>query len=215
MSKQKKILATSLWAMAVLMMVGIIATLSEIKSHQAVANVTGPMAGGQDQPPMPEFDVAPFSMTNQLGQTVTNTDLKGHVWIAAFIFTRCTQLCPMMAVELSTLQQKITNPSVKLVSFSVDPKYDTPAVLKAYGQQHNADPDRWWLVTGDATTIGNVATSLKLGVALGEKPGQLTHSDKFVLIGPDGKSRGIYNGTDDIEINRLARDAEKLAAGTP
>lgn len=209
MNKRKKIIATSLWAVAVLAMVGLVAGLSEIHEHEARASQVEAQV---DQSPMPEFDVAKFSVTDQLGQTVSNETLKGHVWIAAFIFTRCTQLCPMMSSELAVLQQKISNPSVKIVSFSVDPKFDTPAVLKVYGAHYGADHNRWMLVTGATKTIGDVATSLKLGVALGPNPGTLTHSDKLVLIGPDGKSRGIYSGIDDNDVKRLASDAEKLAS---
>jgi protein SCO1/2 len=211
MSKRNKILATSLWAMAVLVMVGLVACLSVIRDHEARAAQVLPDV---QEPAMPEFQVADFSLVDQLGRTVTNQSLKGHVWIAAFIFTRCNQLCPMMSTELAVLQQKITDPSVKIVSFSVDPKFDTPAVLKVYGQRYHADSNRWYLVTGNPLTIGNVATSLKLGVALGPVPGLLTHSEKLVLLGPDGKSRGVYSGIDDNDINKLAADAQKLAAAS-
>ncbi|HWB53119.1 MAG TPA: SCO family protein [Tepidisphaeraceae bacterium] len=215
MSKRNKILATSLWGAAVLLMVGIVACLSEIRAHQAQASSVGAEIAeeNQVQPPMPEFTVAPFALTNQFGQHITNDTLKGHVWIASFIFTRCQQLCPMMSAEIETLQHKIKNPSVRIVSFSVDPKYDTPTVLKAYGQKYHADFDKWMFLTGPTSAIGDVATSLKLGVALGPNPAQLTHSDKLVLIGPDGKSRGIYTGIDDKQVNKLAEDADKLAAG--
>jgi protein SCO1 len=216
MSKRNKILATSLWGAAVLLMVGIVACLSEIRAHQAKASAVDVEIAqeNQQQPPMPEFQVAPFSLTNQFGQNVTNDILKGHVWIASFIFTRCQQLCPMMSAEIETLQHKIKNPSIRILSFSVDPKYDTPTVLKAYGEKYHADFNKWEFLTGAPTTIGNVASSLKLGVALGQNPGQLTHSDKLVLIGPDGKSRGIYTGIDDNEVNKLAKDADNLAAGS-
>lgn len=214
MSKRNKILATSLWVAALLLMVGLIAFLSVIHSHQAQAsNIAGEIAAENQQPPMPEFEVANFSLTDQLGQKVSNQSLKGHVWIASFIFTRCNQLCPMMSTELETLQKKISNPAIKIVSFSVDPKWDTPKVLEAYGKRYNADDKRWLFLTGEQKTIGDVATSLKLGVAMGPNPNVLTHSDKLVLIGPDGKSRGIYTGIDDSDINKLAADAEKLAAG--
>ncbi|HEY1684848.1 MAG TPA: SCO family protein [Tepidisphaeraceae bacterium] len=209
MSKRKKILATSLWVIAVLAMAALVACLSEIRAHEARAAQVQPTVG---EPAFPEFNVADFSVTDQLNRPVSNQSLKGHVWVAAFIFTRCTQLCPMMSTELAVLQHKITNPSVKIVSFTVDPQYDTPAILKTYGQRYNADSDRWFLVTGNQKTIGDVATSLKLGVALGPNPNVLTHSDKLVLIGPDGVSRGVYSGIDENDIKKLAADADKLAA---
>lgn len=211
MTRRNKILATSLWAVALLAMAGMIACFAIIRGHELRASQIPP----EVQPPLPSFDVANFSLTDQLGQKVSADSLKGHVWIASFIFTRCVQLCPMMSTELSTLQNKLTNPDIKIISFSVDPKFDTPSVLKAYGQRYHANNNRWLFLTGDPMMIGNVATSLKLGVALGPVPGQLTHSDKLVLIGPDGKSHGIYTGIDDNDINRLAIDAEKLATSHP
>ena len=155
MSKQKKILAAGLWATVVLMALAIVGSWAFLRQRKAEASsgISFEMEPEDQEPPMPEFAVAPFSLTDQLGKTITNNDLKGHIWIASFIYTRCTQLCPMMSAEMRKLQGKIPNPSIRFVSFSVDPKHDTPAVLKTYAEKYHADPNRWILLTGQPKTI--------------------------------------------------------------
>jgi hypothetical protein len=87
------------------------------------------------------FDpVADFTLVNQDGQTVTRADLAGKVWVASFLFTRCCTSCPQVSANLARLQHELAGQDgVVLVSFSVDPDHDTPAVLKAYAEAHGAD----------------------------------------------------------------------------
>jgi protein SCO1/2 len=214
MSKQRTIM-TAVWAVLVLLMVGLIASrgLNARETSPPAATVVTDAATAHVTPAeIPPYEVPPFSLTDQEGRTVTRDDLKGHVWVAAFIFTRCSDTCPMMSTKMAKLQKNVADPSVKLVSFSVDPAHDTADVLKTYAAKFDADPDRWHLLTGDRTVIEHVAWELKLATQMAEKPENITHSDRFVLIDRDGKARGMYSGGDDEMMTKLAADATALAS---
>ena len=90
--------------------------------------------------------VPDFSLTGQNGQAVSRTDLRGLVWVADFVFTSCTGPCPELTLRMRSLQKSLrkAGPGVKLVSFSLDPETDTPAVLTRYAERYHADPDRWY-----------------------------------------------------------------------
>jgi protein SCO1/2 len=100
---------------------------------------------------------------------------------------------------------------VRLVSFTVDPEHDTPAVLKEYGQGRGAQPGRWYFVTGSKQQMFDVAAGMKLTAKPAEGDDAILHSPKFLLIDAEGRVRGIYNGTDEQEVKQLAADAATLA----
>lgn len=103
--------------------------------------------------------VGPFKLQERSGQSITHENLKNHLWVAAFIFTSCTAECPMMGAEMAKIQDTMkTHPRFKLVSFTVDPGHDTVSVLAAYGKRFQADPQKWWFVTGSKDTLYEVAT---------------------------------------------------------
>jgi protein SCO1/2 len=102
--------------------------------------------------------VTPFTLTNQAGGRVTLSDLAGKVWVADIIFTRCAGPCPRMTQQMRELQTRFAgNPDVRLVSLTTDPAYDTPEILKRYGDKFGAQSDRWWFLTGTTTEIATLA----------------------------------------------------------
>jgi cytochrome oxidase Cu insertion factor (SCO1/SenC/PrrC family) len=107
-----------------------------------------------------------FALINQLGRPVRRVDLSGKVWIASFIFTTCPDECPLMTAEMSRLQSDLANVSDLLfVSISVSPEHDTPAVLSEYASQFQADPNRWFFLTGDKRAIYHLAREgFRLGI---------------------------------------------------
>jgi protein SCO1 len=153
-----------------------------------------------------------FTLTDQQARSIARDDLRGHVWVASFFFSRCAGTCPMTSAKMAKLQSEVTNRDVRLVSFSMDSQYDTPEVLREYAKQFDADPQRWHMLTGDQAQITNVVESLGLADALqGQKAENLIHSDRFVLIDRDGRTRGFYISTDENALRHLADDAAKLA----
>ncbi len=104
---------------------------------------------------LPVYAAIPdFALTDQNGRPVRRTDLEGKVWIASFIFTNCRDECPLMTAEMAQLQAGFADvPDFRLVSISVDPERDQPAVLSQYADRFNADPARWLFLTGDKQAI--------------------------------------------------------------
>jgi protein SCO1/2 len=166
---------------------------------------------------LPVHAVLPdFALTEASDRAVGLADLRGQVWVAGFIFTRCAGTCPIITHYMGQLQELLpARADLKLVSFSVDPEYDTPAVLRAYARQHRADPTRWWFLTGPKAEIYRLtreAFRLTLDDQAGTPEEPVLHSAKLVLVDRAGQVRGYYDGTDMDNIRRLARDARRLAA---
>lgn len=115
-----------------------------------------PQSGGLSVP-LRERRLAPapsFRLTERSGKEITSADLRGKVWIADFIFTRCVDVCPVMSAQMARLQSEFSDePGLKLVSISVDPEHDRPAILARYATQFHADPERWYFLTGDKKAI--------------------------------------------------------------
>src|SRR3989442_9887469 len=102
--------------------------------------------------------VADFTLTNQEGRVVSLADLRGHVWVADIIFTRCAGPCPKMTREMKLLQDALPKDSgAKLVTLTTDPEFDTPQVLQAYGEKFGADAARWTFLTGGKKEIAALA----------------------------------------------------------
>jgi len=161
----------------------------------------------------PLWDSPDFTLTNQQGGETSERDLRGHVWISDFIFTQCGGSCPVMTAKMARLQKEIADPSVKLVSFSVDPDHDTPALLKAYGQKYQADFSRWsFLCSPGHKAIWDVAKGMKITAEASDQQDQILHSDRFLLTDADGHVRGVYDSADDRAMTRLAADALKLSS---
>jgi protein SCO1/2/putative membrane protein len=155
--------------------------------------------------PPPSTDVlgsvADFALTERSGQTVHRDDLKGKVWIAAFVFTCCNQSCPHISSNMERLQRDLAgNPDVVLVSFSVNPASDDPETLRAYADSYHADPDRWLFLTGKEDEVYHlIRDSFHLAVQQNEgaerTPGnEVMHSSKLTVVDRQGRIRGYYDG---------------------
>ena len=171
-------------------------------------------AGSPTQEALPVLSTVPdFALIDQDGKPIQLADLKGKIWVADLIFTKCEGICPVMSSNFSKLQNSLAKTDVRLVSFSVDPEYDSGAVLREYASRYNADPAKWTFVTGHRPTIFSLAkTGFLLGVdSAGLTPEALvTHSEKFVLIDKQGQMRGYYNGTDSTSEIRILEDISRL-----
>ena len=146
--------------------------------------------------------VPPFSLTERSGKTITNRDLTGKIWVADFIYTTCPGPCPLVTASMARVQNALENdPRVQLVTFTVDPETDTPAVLAKYADQYGADPDRWWFLTGPEKPLYDLIQNGFLQVVQDNRgqpalAGQytVTHSTYFVLVDADGNMRGSFEG---------------------
>ena len=151
-----------------------------------------------------------FTLTDQNGRSVRAADLRGHAWVADFIFTRCPSICPLLTEKMAGLAANPKAKDLRFVSFSVDPSYDTPAVLSAYAAAHHAD---WTFLTGPIATIDAVAAGAKLALERDPAkpaPTAILHGTHFVLIDADGQIRGYTDSSDDDALARLLADAATI-----
>ncbi len=166
--------------------------------------------------------VPDFELVDRTGRTITRQDLAGDFWIADFIFTRCTGICPTLTARMAWLKSSLgETPAagrVRFVSFTVDPAWDTPDVLRRYAAAAApaaADTRGWLFLSGPSERIHRlVGEGFHLSVASGgpgSSPGDLiTHSDRLVLVDPDGRIRAYYRGGDEDSVDKLADDLLRL-----
>jgi protein SCO1/2 len=148
----------------------------------------------------------PFSFTSQEGKPFTEKDIEGKVVIADYIFTRCQTICPKMSSNLEAVQRAFAdNPDVVLLSHTVDPEYDTVAVLNSYAKLHGALAGKWYFLTGEKAKLYKQAAEGYKIVANEDAtgPDAFVHSDRIVLLDKNGYIRGYYNGTDSMQIDTL------------
>jgi cytochrome oxidase Cu insertion factor (SCO1/SenC/PrrC family) len=164
----------------------------------------------QPQQPLEVYGRAPdFTLTDQRGASFASTSLAGQVTVLDFIYTRCTDACPLLSATFQQVQRKLAGDKllgskVTLVSLSVDPQHDTPSVLSEYSQQFKADPGGWKFLTGDWDQVYDVVTGLKVAArpprpaADAPAPGgtELTHSTRIVIIDPQQQVRAYLEGQD-------------------
>ncbi len=168
------------------------------------------------KPPVDTLGKAPaFKFEDRSGAMVSNSDLNGKFWVADFIFTRCAGSCPVLGEQMKRLQKDWKgSPKLDLVTFTVDPDYDTAAVLKEYAADLGADPKQWFFLTGAKKDLLQTAEEGFKLTAIenpGAEPGALfIHSTKLVLVGPDGTILGYYDGTDNTEFQKLRDELKSL-----
>jgi len=150
--------------------------------------------------------VAAFTLTNQDGQITTLADFSNHVWVADIVFTRCAGPCPRLTQQMHGLQLLLPE-STKLVTLTTDPEFDSPTVLKKYGQRFDADFNRWTFLTGTKNEIAALASgSLKLS-AQPVKPADqkdvadlFIHTTIFVIVDKHARLRGFFEtGGDGVD----------------
>ncbi len=155
-----------------------------------------------------------FTFLKRDGRTVTRDDLLGSIWIADFIFTTCAGPCPTLSLRMRSLQQGIAkyDGDVKLVSFSVDPTYDQPPVLRAYAKRYQADPKLWWFLTsGDEESMHELVQKGFLQALSPSTGGSaIIHSTQFVLVDRKGAIRTWYDGLEAASKALILRDVEIL-----
>lgn len=158
--------------------------------------------------------IADFSLTNQNGVTITQDDYKNKIYVADFFFTTCGTICPVMTSNMKKVQQSILlDAEIKLLSHTVMPEIDTVAQLKRYAIEKGVITNKWNLVTGSKKEIYNLARKSYLVAKYDptkEDGYGLVHTENFVLVDKQKRIRGMYDGTDDEDINRLLEDIEIL-----
>lgn len=160
--------------------------------------------------------VADFEFTTQDNDTLSLDDLEGQWWVADFVFTNCATTCLPMTSNMALLQDKIKDKdidNVQLITFTVDPEYDTPEVLKEFAEEYDADLQTWSFLTGyDFETVKEL--SIKSFRNLVQEPesgsNQVTHGTRFFLVNPEGEVIKNYDGLKSDEMDVIAEELQVL-----
>jgi protein SCO1/2 len=157
--------------------------------------------------------IADFSFTNQNGETITQKDYEGKIYVADFFFTTCQTICPMMTNNMVDVQKAfLNNDKVKILSHTVTPEIDSVPVLKKYALDKGVDDKMWNMVTGDKKDIYYIARKSYLAVKTGkpEEMYDMVHTENFVLVDAKRRVRGFYDGTKKEDVQRLIEDVNWL-----
>jgi protein SCO1/2 len=163
--------------------------------------------------------VPDFLLTERNGSSVSLAELRGKIWVADFIYTTCTDTCPLQTAMMAKLQEEYAGKQdVQLVSFTVDPERDTPPVLTAYAAKHQADANRWYFLTGQRDRILRlIQDGFHLSVATlpndVEPGGMIPHSPRFVLVDKQSRIRGYYDSRELQAFVRLKNHIDTLVKG--
>ncbi len=157
-----------------------------------------------------------FSFINQDSIVVTDKDFDGKIYVADFFFTSCPSICPVMHRNMLKVYEKFKgNPDVKIISHTIDYKYDTPSVLKRYATKLGIEGTQWEFLRGTKDSVYTIAEQNYL-VAVQEDNSAddhagLVHQGWFVLIDKEKRLRGTgYDGTDEKQVDKLISDMQIL-----
>ncbi len=154
-----------------------------------------------------------FSFVNHQNQKVTHKDMDGKIYVADFFFTTCPTICPLMKSNMLKVYERFKdNDDVRILSHTIDPGHDTPAVLGQYASDLGVETGMWQFVTGEREKIYEIGQKHYM-VSAGtdpDEPGGFIHSGSFILVDKDKHVRGMYDGTSELSTAQLIRDMRNL-----
>ena len=157
--------------------------------------------------------IAPFEFIDQDSARITNETFKDKIYIADFFFTSCRTICPIMKTQLLRVYDTIqNNADVLILSHTIDPEFDTVALLHDFAERLGVESKKWHFVTGVKDSIYKIAQTSYFATAMEDKTESdgFIHSGAFLLIDKSGRIRGKYDGTKEEDVNRLIVDIERL-----
>ncbi|HEY9488634.1 MAG TPA: SCO family protein [Chryseosolibacter sp.] len=157
--------------------------------------------------------IGKFRFLDQDSMVVTNETVEGKIYVADFFFTSCRTICPIMKTQMLRVYEATENdPEVMLMSHTIDPEYDTVALLHDYADRLGVKSNKWHFLTGSKDSIYYLAQTSYFVTAMEAEaePDGFIHSGAFMLIDKKGRIRGKYDGTKDEEVNKLIKDIEAL-----
>jgi protein SCO1/2 len=157
--------------------------------------------------------IAPFRFVDQDSAIITNESFGGKIYVADFFFTTCRTICPIMKTQLLRVYEATREmPDVLILSHTIDPEYDTVALLRDFARRLGVESKKWHFVTGPRDSIYKIAQTSYFATAMADRtePDGFIHSGAFLLIDKARRIRGKYDGTKEDDVNRLIRDISIL-----
>lgn len=183
------------------------------------------------EPPVEEmpvyFEIPQFTLTDQDSADFGRDSMEGKIWVADFIFSNCPAICPLLTAKFKALEEQTAKwegtkgaERIRFLSISVDPRNDTPDVLKKYAEKYKANLDRWTFLTGAPADVAQLLkTGFKVATVEGVSEenvdkvadGEILHVEHFALVDHMGRVRGYYAQDSDSQA-KLKRDLRRLLA---
>jgi protein SCO1/2 len=158
--------------------------------------------------------IADFSFLDQDSTLISQKVIEGKIHIANFIFTTCGSICPKMTTNLKIVNDSLKNHSdIVLLSYSVTPWIDTPAVLKNYKAKNEITNPNWHFLTGSKNDIYKLARKSYFAeedIGFSKDSTEFLHTEHFILVDKTKRIRGIYNGTLSLEMQQMLDDIKTL-----
>jgi protein SCO1/2 len=161
--------------------------------------------------------IPPFKYVNQYGDSISDKNLAGKIYVADFFFTSCPSICPVMQRNMLTVYNTFKNTDdVRILSYTIDPKYDSVKVLKQYADKLGISGSMWWLLQGKKEDTYHLAEKSYLVAVSADStvPGGYVHQGYFVLVDKQKRVRGSYDGTNPQQVAQLIDDIKTLKADT-
>ncbi|MDA9934209.1 SCO family protein [Rubripirellula sp.] len=179
---------------------------SDIKDDpDALSNIENP---DPSHPPDDEEWLSRFELIERNGELVKSEQLLGQPYVVSFFFSTCPSICVQQNQKLKELQEAFKGEGVRFVAISVDPETDTPEVLTEYAARFGADAEQWLFMTGDLTYIRRIG-----GEIFRQPVNKQFHTERFVLVDPEGKIEGFYNWPDKPQFKKLQEKIREMING--
>lgn len=159
--------------------------------------------------------IAKFKFVNQYGDSVSNKSLDGNIYVADFFFTTCPSICPVMHRNMLKVYDAFNSVGdFKILSHSIDPKHDSVPVLKKYADKLGVKGNTWWFLQGNKEDTYTLAEKSYLVTVRRDSTvaGGYIHAGYFVLIDKQKRIRGVYDGTDPAQVDKMIEDIKTLQA---
>lgn len=148
-----------------------------------------------------------FVGVDQYGESFSSESLRGHIWVASFMFTTCQTVCPDLNAKQRVLQSEFAERGVRFVSISTDPDTDSPETLRSYANDYDAKPGVWLFLHMSIDSVRSLSTQ---GFKLMDPETPEMHSTRFVLVDAAGNIRGFYDSEDQTRLDALRSDILQL-----
>ena len=167
-----------------------------------------------EEPKTGSHKIKSFVFTNQDSLPFGSDNLNGKIHIANFMFTSCTNICPIMTTNMTEVEKMFANnQNIQLVSFTVTPWLDNPDLLKRYKQEFTMNSSNWNFLTGNKSDIYRLARKSYFAeeeIGFTKDSTDFLHTEHFLLVDKTMRIRGIYNGTLRLEMQQLIKDIHLL-----
>jgi len=184
------------------------------EEHKTIVfNSQGEVVDPEESNDLPRA-LEPFSLVNQSNEEIGLEELKGKPWVGTFVFSSCPGPCSMITGRMKQLQSEMKGVDFNLVSITVDPKNDTPEKLTKYADAFTADLKNWHFLTGDMNVIYELIRS-GFKMPVGEiKPGDILHTNRFVVVDPEGNYVDSFIALQDEQFHALKKRLRDLSEGS-